>query len=223
MRAPRYLLPLIASAALAVSAPAAGEWSRLPAAEFARLPELQERIDPAHFDEALLSAAIFHETNRVRRRLGLPLFKPLPKLDAAADLKAAAGVFEPELRHESALPAIATPADRIKSVGLDYRSIAENIARLPAYDLPEGVKQVGVRKRGGGEEYYRLDTGRALELRTYESFAVYAVEGWMNSPGHRANIVNPALTSLGCAARPCSAPISGHQQIYAVQVFFTPR
>jgi uncharacterized protein YkwD len=223
MRARRYLLALIAAAALVLPARAAGDWSRLPAEKFARLPELQQRIDPAHFDEALLSTAIFHETNRVRRRLGLPLFKHLEKLDAAAELKAAAGVLEPELRHESALPAHALPADRVKSVGLEYRIVAENLARLPAYDLPEGVKKVGVRKRGGREEYYRLDTGRALERRTYENFAVYVVDSWMNSPGHRANIVNAALTSLGCAARPCEAPVSGHEQVYAVQVFFTPR
>jgi len=219
---PKTFIGLLGFLGLGIFAQAATDWTKLSADEFARRPEVQQRIDPAHFDEALLSTAVFHETNRVRRRLGLPLFKHLAKLDDAADLKAAVGVFEPGLSHESYLPAIATPAARIASMGLEYQRIAENIARLPSYDLPAGIKQVGVRKVGGREEYYRFDTGGPLELRTYESFAVYAVDSWMNSPGHRANIVNPALAALGCAARPCEEPVSGHAQIYAVQVFFTP-
>jgi uncharacterized protein YkwD len=208
---------LLATPALAVP-----DWYQGTPEAFARRPEAQARIDPAHFDGELMAAAIFHETNRTRRRLGLPPFRHLAKLDAAGDLKASVGIFEPEVRHESALPLTATPADRVKSVGLDFSRVAENIARLPAYDLPDGTKRLEVRKINGREVFYRMDTGRPAELHTYAGFAAYVVDSWMNSPGHRANIVSPALVSLGCAARPCQAPISGHEQIYAVQVFHTP-
>src|SRR5688500_2867661 len=44
------------------------------------------------------------------------------------------------------------------------------------------------------------------------------VTGWMNSSGHRANILNPALTELGTAlAR------SAKGEPYWIQVFGTPR
>jgi uncharacterized protein YkwD len=207
---------------LATAVLAAPDWYQGTPEEFARRPEAQARIDPAHFNEELMTAAIFHETNRTRRRLGLPVFTHVAKLDTAADLKAALGVLEAGLTHESAPAHLATPAIRVKYAGLDYSMVAENLARLPSYDLPAGTKQVGVRQRDGREIYYRLDTGRDLELRTYADFAAFAVESWMNSPGHRANIVNPGLKSLGCAARPCHAPISDHEQIYAVQVFYIP-
>jgi uncharacterized protein YkwD len=49
------------------------------------------------------------------------------------------------------------------------------------------------------------------------------VNDWMNSPAHRANIVNPELTSLGCAARTTLSWKGRQEQIYVVQVFFTPR
>ncbi len=39
------------------------------------------------------------------------------------------------------------------------------------------------------------------------------VEGWMNSPGHRANILNCDLTEIGV----------GHYQRYWTQNFGTPR
>jgi uncharacterized protein YkwD len=44
------------------------------------------------------------------------------------------------------------------------------------------------------------------------------VTGWMNSPGHRANILNPGLTEIGTAmAR------SARGERYWIQVFGTPR
>lgn len=208
--------------AVAVNALAAG-WYQYTPAEFAVQPMAQARIDPAEFDEDLMAAAIFHETNRVRRQLGLPRFTHLTKLDVAAARKASLGVLESEVTHTSNVPFASTPAERVKSTGLDYERVAENIARIGSYDLPEGMTQLGVRQRNGRDEFYRIDTGRPPELQTYAGFASQVVASWMKSPGHRANIVDPRLVSLGCAARPCRSFISQHEQIYAVQVFFAPR
>ena len=205
-----------------VSAPAA-DWQQMPPEEFAARAEVRARVDFARFDPALMSAAIFHETNRVRQRLGLAAFRHLPKLDDAADLKAAIGVLQDGLRHDNPLPHTAEPADRVRAVGLDYRRVAENIARLGLFDLPAGSTQVAVRQRAGRTEYIHPDTKRPVENQTYAAFAEAVVRSWMNSPGHRANIVNPELVALGCAARTCHSPVARHEQIYAVQVFFTPR
>ena len=170
---------------------AATDRQQLPGEEFARLPEVQAGIDCAKFDQPLLVAAIFQETNRVRRQLGLVPFTHLPKLDEAADLKATIGVLQGELSHENPLPLTATPTDRVRAVGLSYRQVAENIARLGVLDLPVGNTQLGVRKREGRDEYYQLETKRTVEPRTYAGFAAAVVQAWMNSPPHRANILNP--------------------------------
>ena len=45
-----------------------------------------------------------------------------------------------------------------------------------------------------------------------------AVNGWMNSPGHRANILNPGLTEIGAAMARGS-----NGEPYWIQVFGTPR
>ena len=211
-------------AVLTVAGWAAPDWAQqLPPGEFARLPELQAVIDFANFDQPLMVAAIFHETNRVRRQMGLVPFMHLAKLDKAADLKAAIGVLQGELSHSNPIPLTATPADRVRAVGLSYRLVAENIARLGILDLPAGTTQVGVRKHEGRDEYYLLETMRAVGPRTYAGFAAAVVQAWMNSPSHRANIVNPGFLSLGCGARVCRDLANGHEQIYATQVFFTPR
>lgn len=197
-------------------------WHRLTPEAFARLPEAQRRIDPAKFDRALLGAAIFHATNRVRRQLGLPAFTHLPQLDKAADVKAAVGVLESELSHESNLPFNATPAERVTTAGLNYSMVAENIARQPSYELAPGENQVAVRRVNGRDEFFHRGTKRRVERRTYADLGDKLVAAWMNSPGHRANIVSPELKSLGCAARPCESVVNRHEQVYAVQVFFTP-
>ena len=201
----------------------ASDWYALSPEEFAAQPAAQARIDPEEFDRTLMAAAIFQETNRVRRQLGLARFTHVAKLDVAAERKATLGLLETEVRHTSDFPFAATPADRVKATGLDYARVAENIARISSYDLPAGMSQLGVRKKNGRDEFYRTDTGRPPELQSYAGFATQVVASWMKSPGHRENIVDPRLLSLGCAARPCRSVINRHEQIYAVQVFFTPQ
>src|SRR6478736_2646553 len=70
----------------------ARDWDALSPEEFAVQPAVQARIDPQEFDATLMAAAIFQETNRVRRQLGLARFTHLAKLDAAAERKASLGV-----------------------------------------------------------------------------------------------------------------------------------
>lgn len=202
---------------------AAVDWQQMPPEEFVRRPEVTARIEFAAFDPALMAAAVFHETNRVRQRLGLPAFVHLPKLDDAADLKAAVGVVQKALTHHNPLPLTARPADRVRWVDLPFQLVAENIARQTIYELPGGMNSVGVRERGGRNEYYHLDTRRTVEPRTYAGFAEALVRAWMDSPAHRANLVYPGFTSLGCAMRTCHSPVEGQEQIYAVQVFLEPK
>lgn len=57
-------------------------------------------------------------------------------------------------------PVYGTPGEMVRSFGISYRSVGENIAR--GYRTPQAV-----------------------------------VDGWMNSPGHRANILNAKYTKIG--------------------------
>jgi uncharacterized protein YkwD len=198
------------------------DWYALSPEQFAAQPVAQARIDPERFDRNLMAAAIFHATNRVRLQMNLLLFTRVPKLDVAAERKASFGVFETELRHTSDFAFGRTPAERVTSAGLDYARVSENLARISSYDLPAGMTQLGVRKKNGSDEFYRTDTGLPPELQTYVGFAEMVVASWMKSPGHRENILDSRLVSLGCAARRCHSLIWRHEQIYAVQVFFTP-
>ena len=191
-----------------------------PARDFWAQPELDARIEVARFDRGLMAEAIFQETNGVRKKLGLPAFQKLPKLDAAADLEAAVGrVYQPP-SHTNPFPMIGSPSERVKYVGLNARQVAENIALLSIYEI-EATARVGVIVREGQRHFVHSETQAELQPATYRGFARRVVQAWMDSPGHQANLVDPALKHLGCSVQP-GVNIMGVDNLFCVQVFFTP-
>lgn len=189
----------------------------MAAEEFAALPAVKAPIEAAAFDEALLAAAVFHETNRVRRQLGLAELRPSAQADTAAGIQAAIIAIRNDLRHEHPLPTYTTAADRVRSTGLRAREVAENLARVSIYDTG-GQEQMVIKRRGGREVFIDPRTGREAPLHSYASLAAEVVQRWMNSPGHRANIVNPRVDVLGCAVHAAKSS-SGFDQVCAAQVF----
>lgn len=181
--------------------------------------ELNDVIRPEAFDEARMSGAIFAETNRVRAQLGLKAFGAEPKLDDAAETQALIGsVFRPP-SHTNPFPLIATPLDRVKFAGLNPEVVAENIAQLAIYVLPNGATIYYMKQDRTLRDTH---TGQPVQTHTYASFARTVVDAWMNSPGHRENIVNAKLRFLGCAAK-ISHSQDGIAMVFAVQAFYTPK
>ncbi|MBX3737623.1 MAG: CAP domain-containing protein [Candidatus Didemnitutus sp.] len=181
--------------------------------------ELTDPIDAARLDQALLARAIFDETNRVRVQLGRKPFAREPKLDEAADTQANIGALFRPPSHTNPFPLIATPADRVRFAGLDPLRVSENIALLSIYDVPRNTSVYWLKNDSTLRD---SRTGGPVRLHTYASFAKAIVGEWMNSPGHRANIVDEKLRYLGCAVR-ASKSKDDMDMIFAVQAFFTPR
>lgn len=67
--------------------------------------------------------------------------------------------------------------------------------------------------------YQYLIIGENLAMGDFKNDQVL-VEAWMNSPGHRANILNPKFTEIGVAAK--RGWIEGRYTWLAVQVFGKP-
>ena len=212
------LLPATVVSGFATSAPS---WQELPPEKFEALPAVRARIDFANFNHDLMAAAIFHETNRVRQKMGLRQFRHLTQLDAAADTQAAVGAAMIDMSHHNPLHSLAWVSDRVAAVGLEPRTVAENIALTPALDAGSAGSAVSTRVDGDRRVAYDPHTGRDFRPLSYAEFAALVVLQWMESPGHRANLLNPELRCLGCSAR-WRKEISGVDMLYSVQVFFTP-
>jgi hypothetical protein len=52
----------------------------------------------------------------------------------------------------------------------------------------------------------------------FSALAQVFVREWLESPGHRVNLLNRDMTLLGCAARLARVPV-GPPRVFAVQVF----
>lgn len=193
----------------------------LPEREFVVKPALLARINTESLDQDLLSAAIFHETNRVRRQFNLSGLMFLTKLNAAADVEASVGSVSHPPSHTNPFMLIATPLDRVKHAGLAPHYVAENIAMISIYYLDPDLG-VGIMKKKGQLVFVNPDTLDELRPNTYEGFARSVVKAWMASPGHRLNLLRREVSYLGCALRPTKTE-SGVEMIFAVQVFFQPR
>jgi uncharacterized protein YkwD len=188
--------------------------------DFLALPGLASRIDQEALDEALLAAAIFHETNKIRRLHGLPAFRCLPKLNDAARIQAAVGgVYRPP-SHINPFPWIATPADRVQHAGLAPAGVAENIALLSSFEV-DPASGVALDQRNGAGVFVNAATGRKLQPQTYAGFAATVVQAWLDSPGHRENLLHAQITHLGCAVRALRGE-RGQPMIFSVQVFYLP-
>lgn len=143
-------------------------YSKYNYSTFQSLSVINQKIDVNNIDYALFNAAIFYCTNIQRIRYSRNPFIHSPSLEKAAQDHSKDMVIYNFFSHTSPVIGKRSMSDRLRIVGISNTSSAENI-----YDNNESEP-------------------------TYWSFALSLVDGWMDSPGHRDNILNSNLTYLGC-------------------------
>jgi uncharacterized protein YkwD len=163
-----------------------------------------------------------------------PLIPPPPSSKAPTMTSAASstGIAVPQVASPDALTAkdviVLTNAERAKE-HLSPLSTDDRLSRMAeakakdmidrqyfAHMSPTGVDVVGLSLKFG---YDYLNIGENLALGDFVS-SRDVVTGWMNSPGHRANIMNTSYHAIGVAAMKGS--YQGKVVWYAVQEFGRP-
>lgn len=153
-----------------------------------------------NLDVALLGREIFRATNRMRQEHNLPLFKMEEKVTAAAEDQAALMAMLLSCQHSNPLYGQKDVVERLTRRGFLVAVARENVAETP------------LRERADREQ----------PERTYAQVAEAIVQQWMNSPGHRINLLSRDVTYLGCAVRGSLVPV-GHEAVFAAQVFAQAR
>ena len=147
-------------------------------------------IDARGFSHDEFSRLVFYYTNVERLRHGLPEFASWQPLAAAANAHSADMAQRGYFSHTSRkLLRKTTLSDRLAAQGVSGVAAAENIAMMSAIEQ----RMVQWNSRGG----QRQNVGASDTPVTYQQLAHSTVQQWMNSPGHRANILNPSLAYLG--------------------------
>lgn len=198
------------------------DWFTKHTAEsFRKLKAAQEKIEPEQINRDLLDAAVFHETNRQRKQHGLPVLAYDARAREAARLQSRAMAKHKFIGHENPFnPELKTAMDRARRAGLQPKMLAENVASSFARKY-QGGEKVFVRVENGKEIYSAKPGGPPIPMRTYVEFAEALLDDWMNSPGHRENILRKEPKYLGCASEP-GINDGAMEKVYSAQVFFTP-
>lgn len=192
------------------------DWKTFANLSQARAPIVFERVDLN-----LLAAAIFHETNRRRANHKLPSLAFDAAARRAANLQAQLMAQTGDVSHEHpGNPQHATLSKRLAGVGLNPRFAAENLAYTFAVQYRSG-DHLYVREENGEKIHSYKPAGPPLAPHTYISFAKTVVDQWLNSPGHRRNLLHREPKFLGVGCRPAKDK-SGLPMIYCCQVFYAP-
>ena len=158
----------------------------------------RQKIRFDQIDYPLLHAAIFYETNRQRILNGLPPFIHSPSLEKAAREHSIDMVAYGFFSHASAVEGKETMSKRFAKVGIKNANAGENIAAFSAIKYQPG-KSVFAPPQNGGYFSYTYQ-GEPIGNHTYMSAAKALLNQWMNSPGHRKNILNTKFKYLGVGA-----------------------
>ncbi len=166
---------------------------------YAVYPPFNARIDMEDIDYPLLHAAIFYETNRVRQNYNLPEFHYSRRLELVAIDHSRDMVEFNFFSHTSPVKGKETMAKRLQRVGIRNCYMGENLAYTSGIANEHGRSLFTPEQNGGYFSYeYK---GDPIPNHTYVSLAQSVVQQWMNSPGHRANILNSNYTFLGVGGK----------------------
>ncbi len=189
------LLPLAAQAQEAAQAGnrsqstawTAADYGFYTPASFSQHPAARQVMDRENMDHALLNAALFFATNTERLRHRLLPFQPSRALTESAFEHSRDMALRGFFSHQNPKDAAKrTPWQRMAAKGVTGGHRAENIAM------------------------------RTVHGTTYLAAANAIVQQWMKSPGHRANILNPKFTHVGCGAHFC---LCAQSHLHATQNF----
>lgn len=138
---------------------------------FQKLEIIHQEINRNYVDYNLLNAAIFYATNIQRVKYERKPFIYSKSLELAAQSHSEDMVNYDFYSHTSIVKGKRTMSDRLNRVGISNAYMAENIYNF------------------------------FLNSPTYWTLAEGLVNGWMNSKGHKANILNRDYVYLGCGSK----------------------
>ncbi len=138
-----------------------------------------------------IEKALFRSTNEERRKAGLSTLLPMTALQVAARQHSQEMLREDYFSHQSPHAVWSDPSRRAYRAGFWEAFVGENIVYLSV----------------SGYEVSNAEVAREF---------MYGDHGWMNSPPHKANIMNRDYTHLGLGVA------SRNGTTYATQVFGRP-
>lgn len=154
----------------------------------------QTIVPTGRIDQNLLDSAIRAEVNYHRCRAGLPKVGDAGNgLAKQAKKHSTWMARNQQLTHKSTVAGAATLKQRVKASGVKFRTGSENIGMVHRYQIDNRRFKIK------GQCQFATYEGQALPAHSYASLARHAVTLWMNSPGHRKNILDRKVKRVSTA------------------------
>lgn len=156
----------------------------------------QSMVPVSRIDQSMLEDAIRNEVNYHRCRAGLR-----PVGDAGTSLAREARKHSlwmaktQQLTHRSTVPGAATLRQRVRNAGLKVRTGSENIGMVHRYQIDNRHFKI----LNASSCQFATYEGQRLPAHSYASLARHIVALWMESPGHRANILDRDVSKMSAA------------------------
>lgn len=186
----RSFLPLILTACFAVFLSANVVQAKCAVQ---RVAGTEKTISSKQINQSLLDAAILAEVNFYRCKYGLRKLAPARGLRKQASKHSLWMAKSGKLSHNATKGSARTLTSRLKSSGQKFKTGAENIGVMRLYDI-DGRRFL---IRSSGQCVFTTPSGKPLGRHSYRSLAQLAVREWMESPGHRKNILLRTASHMG--------------------------
>ena len=159
--------------------------------------EAAQTIVPAgRINQTLLDRAVRDEVNFHRCRAGLSKVGSAGNGLTNQALKHSTWMARTQqLTHRSTVPGHATLKQRIKKAKVSYRTGSENIGMVHRYQIDNRRFKI----LNASSCQFATYEGQKLPAHSYASLARHAVNLWMDSPGHRKNILDKRVSRMSTA------------------------
>jgi uncharacterized protein YkwD len=184
--------------------------------DFRTISAFNDTIDLENVDLVRINAILFYLTNETRKANGLNTLNYNPYLEECATLHSDNMIEKDFFDHiNKRSRAYRTPEDRARSVGIQNPMLAENI--IQAFLLRYTANKPVIPE--GNYRFRYPDKSEPIKAHTYLSLGEKMMEEWMNSSGHRSNILHAKAVELGCGTAFYKDKDNGMPMIMATQNF----
>lgn len=153
-------------------------------------------VPAKRINQSLLEDAIRAEVNFHRCRAGLRSVGEAGNgLTQQAQKHSTWMARAQQLTHRSTVPGASTLQQRVKNAGLKVRTGSENIGMVHRYQIDNRRFKI----LDSASCQFATYEGQKLPAHSYASLARHIVNLWMNSSGHRKNILDRKVTKMSAA------------------------
>lgn len=156
----------------------------------------QTIVPTGRINQDLLDSAIRSEVNYHRCRAGLSKLGDAGKgMDKQAKKHSQWMARSQQLTHRSTVPGLSTLKQRVKAAGVKFKTGSENIGMVHRYQIDNRRFKI----LNSSQCQFATYEGQSLPAHSYASLARHAVNLWMESPGHRKNILDRRVKRVSTA------------------------